>query len=116
MADANMQDFDKRVSRINKRKRQQSSRGAVLVMADDGLITTRVRRRGARFPWRGIFVVLAVFFALKGLLLSHLGPITYDERVAKLEAGTVFEQAGAFAMKADPVTKWAAENFNTYLK
>lgn len=116
MADANMQDFDKRVSRINKRKRKQSANGVTLVVAEDGLISTRAARRTPRFPWRGVFLTFAVFFALKGMLLAHLGPITYDGRVAKLESGTVFEQAGAFAMKADPVTKWTAETIGKYIK
>lgn len=116
MADANMHDFDKRVSRINKRKLKQASNGATLVVSDDGLISTRARRRSPRFPWRGVFLTLAVFIMLKAMLLAHLGPITYDGRVAKLEEGTVFEQVGAFAMKADPITQMVAQTFEKYLR
>lgn len=116
MADANMQDFSKRVSRINKRKHKQARNGSMLVVADDGLITTQTLRRTPRFPWRGVFLTLAVFFALKGMLLAHLGATTYDERVAKLEEGTSFEVVGAYAMKADPITKWTAESIGKFLK
>lgn len=115
MADANMHDFDKRVTRINKRKRKLSRNGAELIVAGDGLISARPMRRSPRFPWRGVFLTFAVFIALKAMLLAHLGPITYDIRVAKLEEGTVFEKAGAFAMKADPITKWAASTIDAYL-
>ncbi|MEH6835037.1 MULTISPECIES: hypothetical protein [Falsihalocynthiibacter] len=116
MADANMQDFAKRVSRINKRKHKQARNGSTLVVDDDGLIATRTLRRTPRFPWRGVFLTLAVFFVLKGMLLAHLGAATYDARVAKLEAGTAFEKVGAFAMAADPVTKMTAETIGKYLK
>lgn len=116
MADANMQNFDQRVSRINKKKRKLARNGAELIVAGDGLISTRAKRRSPRFPWRGVFLTFAVFIALKAMLLAHLGPITYDGRVAKLEEGTVFEKAGAFAMKADPITKWAASSIDSYLR
>lgn len=115
MADANMHNFDKRVTRINKRKRKLERNGAELVVAEDGLISAQAKRRSPKFPWRGVFLTLAVFFVLKGMLLAHLGPITYDGRVAQLEEGTVFEQAGGYAMKADPVTKWAASALKNFL-
>lgn len=116
MADANMHNFEQRVSRINKRKRKLARNGSDLVVDNDGLISARAKRRSPRFPWRGVFLTFAVFIGLKGMLLAHLGPVTYDSRVAKLDEGTVFEQAGAFAMKADPVTKWAAATIDSYLR
>jgi hypothetical protein len=116
MANANMHNFDNRVRRINKRKSKQARNGSVLVLADDGLITTRTRRRSARFPWRGVALTFACLFILKGILLAQLGAQTYDDRVTKLEQGTVFEQAGAFVMKADPITKWTADTIGTYLR
>ena len=116
MADANMQSFEQRVGRINKR-RSKISRGIVEnVVNKDGLIETRVRRHGPRFPWRGLFLSCLVFFALKGLLLAHLGQGTYDSRVEKLKAGTVFEQVGGWAMHADPITQYSSDLIRTYIR
>ncbi len=47
----------------------------------------------------------------KGFLHYQIGATAYDERVARLSAGTVVEQAGAYAMTADPVTLWISEQF-----
>jgi len=109
MADANLQRFDKRLRRINKRHRKLP-RGYIPVVNENGLIVARptVRRSGSRFPWKGVALTLIALFAFKGFLYAQLGAITYDERVAKLASGTAIEQAGAWGMQADPVTLWVA--------
>lgn len=115
MADANMKDFGKRVRRINKRHRKLAN-GFVPSVNHDGLIVAKVRRSGPRFPWKGVALCFVAFFAFKGFLLVQLGETTFNERVQKLEAGTVVEQAGAYAMSADPVTKWIASQIQSVLR
>ncbi len=116
MADANTHNFDKRMRRIHKRHRKMATHGVVATVGRDGLIVERARRRAPRFPWRGMFMTLAAFFVLKGALLSHLGAITYDGRVAKLQEGTVVEQIGGWVMKADPATVWVAQQIELLVK
>ena len=45
--------------------------------------------------------------------MAYLGAITYVDRVAQLEAGNIVEQMGAWAMRADPVTLWIADQIST---
>lgn len=115
MADANMKDFGKRVRRINKRHRKMA-RGFVPSVNHDGLIVARVRRSGPRFPWKGIALCFIAFFAFKGFLLVQLGQSTYNDRVGKLESGTMVEQAGAYVMSADPVTRWIAGQIRSVIQ
>ena len=57
-------------------------------------------------------IALLAFLGFKGFLLAHLGALTYVDRVAKLEAGSIVEQMGAWAMRADPVTLWIADQIS----
>lgn len=114
MADANMQNFDQRLRRISKQHRKLAG-GYVTSVNHDGLIIARPRRHGPRFPWKGLMLTAAMFLLFKGFLFASLGEITYEERVAKLRAGTVVEQAGAFAMQADPATLWVSSQIRRYI-
>ncbi len=115
MADPNMRDFGKRVKRINKRHRKLAN-GYIASVNHDGLIVAKVRRRGPRFPWKGVALCFVAFFAFKGFLLVQLGESTFSDRVQKLENGTIVEQAGAYAMSADPLTKWIAGQINSLIR
>ena len=106
--------FDKRLRRIN-RKHARMQRGVIASVNHDGLIIARPRRTAPRFPVRGMILLLAAFFVFKGGLYAYLGPITYNERVGTLASGTQVEQAGAWAMQADPVTIWIAQNLQPLL-
>lgn len=114
MADANLQDFGKRLNKLNSKHRKMAQ-GYLTSVNHDGLIIARPRRRGPRFPVKGLMLALVALFGLKGFLYVNLGPITYTERVGKLESGTIVEQFGAFAMQADPVTLWVADQIRTIL-
>jgi len=115
MADPNMKEFSKRVRRINKHH-SRLSQGYVASVNHDGLIVAKVRRRGPRFPWKGVALCFVAFFAFKGFLLVQLGESTFSDRVQKLENGTIVEQAGAYAMSADPLTKWIASQIQSFLR
>lgn len=114
MADASQLNFDKRMRRISKRH-QKLSRGYVTSINHDGLVIARPRRQGFSFPFRGLFFALVLFLAFKGFVLASIGTAAYDVRVAKLESGTIVEQAGAYVMKADPATTFIANKLRSVL-
>lgn len=115
MADANLQSFDKRLRRIDKRHKKLA-KGYVHTIGHDGLIMSTPRRRvERRFPLRGLLLVAIGVFAFKGFLYAQLGGATYTQRVDKLAAGTPVEQIGAYMMQAEPATLWVAGHLNKIL-
>ncbi|WP_421701490.1 hypothetical protein [Aliiroseovarius sp.] len=116
MADANYVRFNKRLRDIDS-KHRKLSRGYVQLVERDGLLVPVSTRRTARrgFPFRGLLLTLAGFLVFKAVLLTHLGPITYGERVEKLAGGTTLEQAGAWVMRADPITMWITRQIGLQL-
>ncbi len=115
MADAKQIEFGQRLRRID-RHHKKLARGYITSINHDGLIVARPRRRTSLFPLRGLFLCLLTLLAFKGFLYAHLGPTSYGERVALLQSGTIVENMGAYAMKADPVTVWIAEQMAPYLR
>lgn len=109
MTDANRIRFEKRVRSIETQHARMGS-GYVRMVERNGILvpTSPVRTRRA-VPLRGLVLALGVFLVFKALLFVHLGPITYVDRVSKLESGNVVEQVGAWAMRADPVTLWISD-------
>ena len=99
--------FDKRLKEINRRHDKMSN-GVVRSVNSDGLIVARPRAYRPRFPLKGLLVVLAIGFLFKGFLFAYLGEEGYGERVAVLQSGTAIEQAGAWVMQIDPVTRFLA--------
>ena len=110
MSDAQMQQFGHRLRRIDERH-QKLARGVEISVQKDGLIIARPARSAARFPWRGLLMILVAMMAFKGLLHAQIGAETYAERVIALSNGSFIEQAGAWFMKADPVTLWLSAQF-----
>jgi len=116
MADSSYVKFNKRLRKIDGRHRKQAD-GYVQMVERDGILVPKSRRSARRrnFPFRGVLLTLAVFFVLKGLMLAHFGPTSYGERVEKLARGSAVEQAGAWAMQADPATVWIADQISPFL-
>ena len=83
--------------------------------AIEGLTDTmRLELRGT-----GIKVLLLVvigFFAFKSFALAAFGPVTYNERLAKLESGSVVEQVGAKVLAIDPATQGVANFLGPVLR
>ena len=94
MADMQQKHFSDRVQRIEKGHRNLNSGYVTLVERNGVLVPVRKVRPRRGFPWRGLFLVLIVFLLFKAFLLAYLGPITYIDQHAKLEAGGIVEQAG----------------------
>lgn len=101
-------DFNKRLSVLG-RKHQAMSRGFTTAMRSDGLIVVRPNRALRRgFPLKGLLALVFGFFVFKAIMLSSLGEITYNERVAKLKQGSALEQGGSWLMQIDPATSFLA--------
>lgn len=109
------ENFDKRLRRVTRRHRKIYTNGARTKVGRDGLITAVPRRRAPRFPLRGVVILFAAALAYKAVMFAWLGPAVYGDRVDELQSGTVVEQAGAWALQADPVTIAIADFINPYL-
>ncbi len=96
--------FDQRLRRLS-RKHRAMSRGYTTRMRPDGLIETKPRRSRPGISAKSVILFLGAFFLFKGFLIASIGAEGYDERVARLAAGTLPEQAGGFVMQADPLAE-----------
>lgn len=113
MSDANYARFNQRLHEIESRHSRRSS-GFVRLTERNGILAPVERARARKgLPVRGIVLSLLAFLGFKGFLMAYLGAITYVDRVAQLEAGNIVEQMGAWAMRADPVTLWIADQIST---
>mgnify|MGYP000274127650 CR=1 FL=1 len=104
MADMQQKHFSDRVQRIEKGHRNLNSGYVTLVERNGVLVPVKKVRARRGFPWRGVFLVLIVFLLFKAFLLAYLGPVTYIDQHAKLEAGGLVEQAGAWLLRPDAAT------------
>lgn len=107
MAENQLQ-FDERLRRL-ERKHRAMSRGYTTYMQPDGLIVAKPKRAQVRISGRSILLFVMAFIAFKGFLIANLGPLGYEERLARLDSGTVVEQGGAFVMQIDPASQFIAE-------
>lgn len=107
MAYAGSQQLEKRLTRIEARRRALKH-GVVYSVNQDGLIIARPRRRGMRRPLYLVFVALAGVMAFKAVLYAGLGAASYGQRVTELSQGTMVERAAAWIMQADQFTVWLA--------
>lgn len=107
---ATVETYDHFTKRLNTlgRKHAKMTRGYSTKVGKDGLITVVTKRQRRGFPIKGLIVAVIGFFAFKAFMLAAVGPVTYNERLAKLEKGTVIEQAGAKVLGIDPVTNMLA--------
>lgn len=99
--------FDKRVNRI-ARKNRKLVRGHVNFIDPTGVIRERPRRGVHGVPLRGLLVTGLGFLGFKGLLIAHQGPVQYEDKLALLSEGTIFERGAAWAMQIEPVSQLIA--------
>lgn len=100
--------FTKRLKTLG-RKHEKMTHGYTTKIDRNGVIVAKPLRRKLGFPFKGLVLLVGGFLAFKALMLAAVGPITYNERLAKLESGTVIEQAGARVLGIDPVTSALAD-------
>lgn len=101
-ADPNLKEFYGRVKRIERMHRKGYGFEAAGTL---GRSATYRRERSWGRMFRTVFVVLAMGFAMKGIIHFHVGSETYDARVAELSTGTGFDPVAARLMSADPLTR-----------
>ena len=80
----------------------------VALVDRNGLIQV-VQRPKARSHFAAPFKLLLLFAVLltvfKSLALLNVGVIDYEDELAALQNGNLFEQAGAFVLQIDPLTE-----------
>ncbi|MGC1496799.1 MAG: hypothetical protein WA790_13395 [Sulfitobacter sp.] len=107
--------FIKRLNVLG-RKHEQMTHGYVTKVGKDGLITVKPKAKRRGFPLKGLVLLVLGFFAFKAFILVSFGPVTYEERLSKLENGTVIEMAGAKVLGIDPITAVMAEYAGSILR
>lgn len=110
-------EFRSRIRRLD-RKQAQGAQGFVARMRADGLIVVEPRKALARtrISGRSILILVLAVVMFKGFLMAALGFDSYAYRVARLQEGTLVEQAGAFIMQADPLSIKIAETLLPVLR
>jgi hypothetical protein len=102
MAEGHAQ-FAKRIELLG-RKHRKLKHGYVTRVGRDGLISILPKRARRGFSMTGLYLIVLVFFGFKAFTLAAIGPVTYNERLSRLNNGSSFEQIGAKMMAIDPVT------------
>lgn len=100
--------FSKRLKALG-RKHEKMTHGYAIQIGNDGLITAKPKRRKRGLPIKGLLLLAVGFLGFKAFMYVSVGPITYNERLTKLENGTVIEQVGARMLTIDPVTAALAD-------
>lgn len=110
-------DFDKRLTRIDRAHRRVA-RGASYapVVGPDGLIVVRPRRSGPNVPVKGLLYLVLGFCLFKSVAIAHFGAAGYADRIDEMKQGTVFEQAGAWALQADGVSTRIASTIAPFIR
>jgi len=107
--------FEERLQQL-ARKHRAMSRGYVTRMQPDGLIIARPKRQPIQISFPVFIFFLAAFIGFKAFLFVGVGPLTYEDRLAHLQLGTMVEKAGAYAMQADPLTVYEATQIGPSLR
>lgn len=106
--------FSNRVKQL-ARKHDAMTRGYAVSVRTDGLIVAQPRRSLPGVSLKAVVLFIIAFIAFKGFLIASVGFATYEDRLDRLQAGTVAEQAGAWVMQIDPVAERIAEKISPYL-
>lgn len=99
--------FDTRIKKV-QRGHVRMARGYKAKVGRDGLIVFRPKRRKISLPLRSLIVLIVAFFGFKVLVLMQIGDLTYQARMDALMGGSLVEQAGAYLLQLDPVTRMIA--------
>ncbi len=108
-------EFKNRLRRL-ERKHTAMSRGYDAHMRADGLIVIKPKRSAPAVSGRAVIIFLLAFFVFKGFMLANIGIAGYDERVERLQQGTIVEQAGAWVMQREPLTQFVADKMGPILR
>jgi len=107
MAKTDMNEFEKRLSRIDKIHEAGGAFEANGSLGRSYFDSTRPKSRRA-LPLRGLALLVAGILLVKGMMLAQIGAEEYAKRVANLADGNMVEQVGAWVLHADPATRYIA--------
>jgi hypothetical protein len=82
----------------------------------NGVVVVKPKGRRASVPLRSLLLFLVGFMLFKSLLVAHLGEPAYQDRLDRLRAGGMIEQAVAAVMQIDPVSRWVALEIGPILR
>ncbi|MEZ5684983.1 MAG: hypothetical protein R3D78_03415 [Paracoccaceae bacterium] len=111
MSDRNLKDFQHRLEKIEQIHKAGGAFEAAGALGRSYFDAMRPKAHRS-FPLRALAMILAGVLLLKGALLAQMGADPYDAKVAQLAAGTFPEQASAWVLHADPVTRKIAETLH----
>jgi len=106
-------DFEKKMRQVVKRHNKLATSGVSHKMLPDGLVVATPRVYTPRFPWAGLAMLVIAVLMFKGYVHYALGAEDFAARAEALTGGSLFEQLGALAMTADPVTLAISNLFTT---
>jgi hypothetical protein len=112
MADSNMADFYRRVSRIEKMRSKGYGFEADGTLGRSHYRRPKAQRRSLLGPV--LFVAFCVFL-MKGMMYHEVGAETYNARVASLMAGDGVDHFGGLIMQAEPATVFIAGKLDELL-
>jgi hypothetical protein len=112
MADSNMADFYRRVSRIEKMRSKGYGFEANGTLGRSYYRRQKAQRRSLLGP---ILFVAFCAFLMKGIMYHEVGAETYNTRVASLLAGDGMDHVGGLLMQAEPVTVFVAGKLDELL-
>lgn len=108
--------FMSRVRRL-ERKHNAMAHGYTARIGSDGLIVVAPQKKlESRMPLRAVVLFLGAFLLFKGFLIASIGLDSYQDRVAKLQAGSVLEQGGSYVMMVDPLSRLISEKIGPVLR
>jgi len=109
------EEFERRMRRISRRH-TRLSQGYRTEITGDNLVVAKPRAKTPVGTIRGLIIVFLTVLVFKGFLHAQLGAGAYDNRIDRLSQGTIVEQAGAWAMTADPVTLWISKTVSSLVR
>ena len=112
--DSAIRSFEKRQRKL-RRKHVRMSRGYVNKLDRNGVIQQKPDNKVIPLAVKLLVLSALAFQGFKALTLAGLGEARYLDTVSHLEAGTVYERLGAWAMQIDPVTRFLGAQIAPYL-
>lgn len=108
--------FDYRLYRLSKKRKKGVGARHSALMDSDGYMIVRGFEQRRGLPFKGLFLLAVGFICLKGLMMATMGEGAYAAKVSDLlETQSAVSQLGVWAMKADPVSSFVADNIKDYL-
>jgi len=108
--------FLSRVRRLESKHDAMHQGYSARVRSDGLIVVGPAKKIESRISARSILLFLAAFILFKGFLIASIGLVGYQERLTKLQAGSILEQGGAMIMFADPLSLWSAEQIGPVLR